>query len=76
MNMLRSRIISQPFFGAKGLEDRRRRLAPLLPPGNRPRNSLHIGDAAHAITVMVGPIEAQRRAPVVHHEHDRLRRDR
>ena len=35
-----------------------------------PHDRLHIGDAADSIAVMVGPVEAQRRTPIMHHEHD------
>ena len=73
MNRLRSRIISSPLSERKPWKTGVAASLQLLPPGNGPRRSLHIGDAAHAIAVMVGPVEAQRRAPVVHHEHDRLR---
>ena len=32
--------------------------------------AFHVGDAAHFVRVLLGPVEGQRRAPIVHHEGD------
>jgi hypothetical protein len=62
-----------PLVGTKPLEDRRRGRAPFVPEGDRPHDGFHVGDAADAIAVMVGPVETERGTPVVHHEHDGFR---
>ena len=49
---------------AEALEDAARRLRPVRP-GERADDRLHVGDAAHGVAVAVGPVEAERRAPVV-----------
>src|ERR1700687_2926813 len=61
------------FVGAKALKDRRRRRTPFVPGSDGPHDPLHIGNAADTIAVMIGPVETERRAPIVHHEHDGFR---
>ena len=39
-------------------------------PGHRRDDAFHVGNALHALAVRVGPVEAERRAPVVEHEDD------
>jgi hypothetical protein len=71
--MLRSKIIVSPLSERNpwkiGVAD-----APLVPRGDGPHDRLHIGDTADTIAVMVGPVEAECRAPIVHHKHDGFRR--
>ena len=59
--------------GAEALEDRHGLRAPVGPGSHRAHDRLHVGDAPDTVAVMIGPVEAECRAPVVHHEQDRLR---
>ena len=52
---------------AEGPEDADRGLGPLVP-RDRPHDGLHVGDPGDTVPVPVGPVEAQRRTPVVDHE--------
>ena len=44
-------------------------IRPFLP-GNRPDDGLHVDQAFDAFRVSFGPVEAQGRAPIVHHQRD------
>src|SRR5947208_2484557 len=60
--------------GAEALDDGGSLRAPFLPAGDRADDSFHIGEAADALAMLVGPVETERRAPIVDHEEDLLAR--
>ncbi len=61
-------------FWAEALKHRRRRLAPFVPSSHWPHDAFHVGDAAHPVAMLVGPVEPERRAPVVDHQQNFLAR--
>ena len=57
-------------LGAKSLEYPPRAFRP-LGPGERPDDRLHVDGACDPTAMVVGPIEAENRAPIVNNQYDR-----
>ena len=57
-----------PRWRAEALKDARR-VRRKLRPGDGPNDGLHVANALDGAAMPVGPVKAERRAPVVDHEH-------
>ena len=66
-----SNTIDFALGGAEALEDVAHGTGEIRPI-DRHRNRLHIRDARHPVAVLVGPVEPERRTPVVQNEYHPL----
>ena len=57
-------------FGTQPLKESPPRFGPLVPPPFRD-DGFHVADASHELRIPARPVEAQRRTPVMHHQHQR-----